>query len=227
MRLKFPESFCARSFNLRRAAAFAAVLALAAVAASCELDGASKKRAEASRNAAASGAADSRMPRTNLPMPPVSASRGASLPVASGGSPRGAWTQLDGRRASLEDLRGQVVVLDFWATYCPPCREEIPHLVRLQRQFGPQGFKVIGLNVGGPEDRPKVPEFVRLYGIQYELAEPDPETTRLFLADNSAIPQTFVLDRRGRLVRHFVGYDPEVASELERAVADALAEKAD
>ena len=219
MRLTFPSSFSAR-----RIAAVVAVFALAAFAASCELDGASKKRAEASRNAANSG---SRMPRTNLPMPPVSASHGESLPVASGGSPRGGWTQPDGRRVSLEDLRGQVVVLDFWATYCPPCREEIPHLVRLQKQFGAQGFKVIGLNVGGPEDRPKVPEFVKLYGIQYELAEPDPDTTRLFLADNSAIPQTFVLDRRGRLVRHFVGYDAEVASELERAVSDALAEKAD
>ncbi|HEY0173175.1 MAG TPA: TlpA disulfide reductase family protein [Pyrinomonadaceae bacterium] len=219
MRLTFPESFSAR-----RIAAVFAVFALAAFAVSCELDGASKKRAEASRGAAN---ANSRMPRTNLPMPPVSASHGESLPVASGGSPRGAWTQLDGRRVSLEDLRGQVVVLDFWATYCPPCREEIPHLVRLQKQFGAQGFKVIGLNVGGPDDRPKVPEFVKLYGIQYELAEPDPDTTRLFLADDSAIPQTFVLDRRGRLVRHFVGYDAEVASELERAVSDALAEKAD
>jgi hypothetical protein len=72
-----------------------------------------------------------------------------------------------------------------------------------------------------------VPEFVKLYGIQYQLAEPDDETTRLFLADNSAIPQTFVLDRRGRLVRHFVGYDSEVASELEAAIEQALAEKAD
>lgn len=219
MRLTFPESFLAR-----RIAAGFAVCALVAFAASCELDGASKKRAEASRNAAN---ANSRMPRTNLPMPPVSASRGESMPVASGGPPRGGWTQLDGRRVGLEDLRGQVVVLDFWATYCPPCREEIPHLVRLQKQFGAQGFKVIGLNVGGPEDRPKVPEFVKLYGIQYELAEPDDDTTRLFLADNSAIPQTFVLDRRGRLVAHFVGYDAEVASGLERAVSDALAEKAD
>ena len=92
---------------------------------------------------------------------------------------------------------------------------------------GRKGFKVIGLNVGGPEDRPKVPEFVKLYGIQYQLAEPDDETTRLFLADNDSIPQTFVLDRRGRLVRHFVGYDSEVASELEAAIEQALAETAD
>jgi thiol-disulfide isomerase/thioredoxin len=196
-----------------------ALVALVAVAASCELDGASKKRAEEARLKAATP----QTPRTNLPMPPVAASHGAE----AGAAPAGAWTQADGRRVRLEDLRGQVVVLDFWATYCPPCREEIPHLVRLQKQHGPKGFKVIGLNVGGEEDRPKIPDFVKLYGIQYQLADPDDDTVRLFLADNDSIPQTFVLDRRGRLVRHFVGYDSEVAAELEAAVEQALSEKAD
>jgi thiol-disulfide isomerase/thioredoxin len=202
-----------------RAAAALAGLTLVALAAACDLDGASKKRAEASRNAAAGAQG----PRTNLPMPPVATSHGAGASA----SPVGAWTQLDGRRARLEDLRGQVVVLDFWATYCPPCREEIPHLVKLQKQHGPKGLKVVGLNVGGEEDQPKVPEFVKLYGIQYQLADPDDETVRLFLAQDDSIPQTFVLDRQGRLVRHFVGYDSEVASELEAAVNDALEEKAD
>ena len=199
--------------------ALVALVALVALAASCELDGASKKRAEEARLKAATP----QMPRTNLPMPPVAASHGADGEAA----PAGAWTQPDGRRVRLEDLRGQVVVLDFWATYCPPCREEIPHLVRLQKQYGPKGFKVIGLNVGGAEDQPKIPEFVKLYGIQYQLATPDEETAQLFLAQDDSIPQTFVLDRRGRLVRHFVGYDSEVASELEAAINQALSEKAD
>lgn len=197
-----------------------ALVSLVALAAACELDGASKKRAVDARRKA--DAADSTR-RTNLPMPPATTARS----VAVGATPAGGWTQPDGRRVRLEDLRGQVVVLDFWATYCPPCREEIPHLVKLQKQYGPQGFKVIGLNVGGEEDRPKVPEFVKLYGIQYQLAEPDPETVRLFFGADDSIPQTFVIDRQGRLVRHFVGYDSEVASELDRAIADALAEKAD
>ncbi|MBV9925348.1 MAG: TlpA family protein disulfide reductase [Acidobacteria bacterium] len=156
-------------------------------------------------------------------MPPVAAAHGAE----AGAAPAGAWTQADGRRVRLEDLRGQVVVLDFWATYCPPCREEIPHLVRLQKQYGPKGFKVIGLNVGGDEDRPKIPDFVKAYGIQYQLAIPDEETAQLFLSQDDSIPQTFVLDRRGRLVRHFVGYDSEVAAALEAAVNGALEEKAD
>jgi thiol-disulfide isomerase/thioredoxin len=197
-----------------------ALIALIALAASCELDGASKKRAEEARRKAAT---PERAPRTNLPMPPATTARS----VAAGEAPAGGWTQPDGRRVRLEDLRGQVVVLDFWATYCPPCREEIPHLVRLQKQYGPKGFKVIGLNVGGEEDRPKIPDFVKLYGIQYQLADPDPETVRLFFGADDSIPQTFVFDRGGRLVRHFVGYDSAVASELEQAVTDALAEKAD
>lgn len=204
----------------RRLSAALALCALVALAASCELDGPSKKRAEEARRKSAEASGTR---RTNLPMPPAATARS----VAEGAAPVGGWTQPDGRRVRLEDLRGQVVVLDFWATYCPPCREEIPHLVKLQKQYGPKGFKVIGLNVGGEEDRPKISEFVKLYGIQYQLAEPDPETVRLFLAQDDSIPQTFVLDRQGRLVRHFVGYDSEVASQMEQAINDALAEKAD
>ena len=202
-----------------RTTALSLSLALCSLTA-CSLDGASKKRAEEARRKANAAQGT---PRTNLPTPPATTARG----VAAGESPAGTWTQADGRSARLEDLRGQVVVLDFWATYCPPCREEIPHLVRLQKQHGPKGLKVIGLNVGGEEDKPKVPEFVKLYGIQYQLAEPDDETTRLFLAADDSIPQTFIFDRSGRLVEHVTGYDAEVARRIDAAVAQALAEKAD
>jgi len=216
MRTRVKENFRARLF------AALVVLTLSALAASCDLDGASKKRAmEANASKEATTAAATRPPRTNLPMPPVEPAHGNSA-----SAPRGQWTQLDGRHASLEDYRGQVVVLDFWATYCPPCREEIPHLVRLQRRLGPQGFKVVGLNVGGEDDQPKIPDFVKQYGIQYQLANPDEETVSLFLADDDRIPHTFVIDRQGRLVRDFVGYDEDAAAELEQTIATALASKA-
>jgi thiol-disulfide isomerase/thioredoxin len=209
-------------FNSGRIAAALALALLAALAASCDLDGASKKNATA-KSETPSG---SKTPRTNLPMPPVAASHGNNGEAASA-APAGAWKQTDGRRATLEDLRGQVVILDFWATYCPPCREEIPHLVRIQKEFGPQGLKVVGLNVGGDEDRPKVPDFVKQYRIQYQLADPEDDTVRLFLADDDRIPQTFVIDRAGRVVEHVVGFDSEVASRLESAISQALATKAD
>src|SRR5947209_17198225 len=199
----------------RRTAALA-LAALLACAAACDPDGASKKQAAAKDAKTPAGA---QPPRTSLPMPPVATAHGTS---SSAAAPRGAWTQSDGRRAALQDYRGQVVVLDFWATYCPPCREEIPHLVRLQKRLGPQGFKVIGLNVGGEEDQPKIPDFVKQYGIQYQLASPDDDTVRLFLADDDRIPHTFVIDRQGRLVEDFVGYDGDAADELEKAVTTAL-----
>jgi len=208
-----------RARRLTKATVFAFMLvALVALASSCDLDGASKKRAEAANSAHAA----SQPPRTNLPVPPVEPAHRASTVT-----PRGAWTQLDGRRAALEDYRGQVVVLDFWATYCPPCREEIPHLVQLQKRFGPQGLKVVGLNVGGEEDRPKISDFVKRYQIQYQLGSPDENTVGLFLADDDRIPHTFVIDRQGRVVQDFVGYDGDAAADLEQAIATALASKAD
>jgi thiol-disulfide isomerase/thioredoxin len=180
----------------------------------CSLDGASKKERAASGTPKGAQA-----PRTSLPMPPVESAHRTNE-RASGG-----WTLLDGRRASLSAHRGEVVVLDFYATYCPPCRDEIPHLVRLQRLYGPQGLKVVGLNVGGEEDQAKVPAYVGELGIQYQLANPDEGTVELFLAGNSAIPQTFVFDREGRIVEHFVGYDEQVAEKLEAAVRTALKDK--
>ncbi|HJR09043.1 MAG TPA: TlpA disulfide reductase family protein [Pyrinomonadaceae bacterium] len=172
-----------------------------------------------------------RMPRTALPMPPVATAHGSS---SSTTAPNGVnlvhasqWTTLDGRRAKGADFEGKVLVLDFWATYCPPCRDEVPHLIALQRRYGAQGLHVVGLNVGGAEDRPKVPDFIEEFGIQYALGYPDDQMSELFFADNSAIPQTYVYDRRGRLVKRFVGFGDTMPAELERAVQAALEEKSD
>lgn len=152
-------------------------------------------------------------PRTSLPMPPVTRSgdEGSAL----------AFTLLDNRRMKLSDYLGQVVVLDFWATYCQPCLEEAPHLDALQRRFGPQGLQVIGLNAGGADDYPKVPGFVEQLNIKYTLGIPEPEMQSFYMS-GGAIPQTLVFDRTGRLVKHFVGYDKTVSAELESVIEKAV-----
>jgi thiol-disulfide isomerase/thioredoxin len=137
------------------------------------------------------------------------------------------WTLLDGRRARLADYRGRVLVLDFYATYCPPCREEIPHLNALQRRYASEGVEIIGLNVGGAEDRPKVPEYVQELSIAYPLGNPDDALVEAFFSDNNSIPQTYVFDRQGRLVQRFVGYDETMPSELDSAIQTALKTEAD
>ena len=168
-----------------------------------------------------------KMPRTALPLPPIATAHDSSTTAPNGVAVVNAstWTTLDGRRAKGADFQGKVLVLDFWATYCPPCRDEVPHLIALQRRYGAQGLHVVGLNVGGAEDRPKVPEFIEEFGIQYALGYPDDQMSDLFFADNSAIPQTYVYDRKGRLAKRFVGFDEKISAELERVVQAALEEK--
>jgi thiol-disulfide isomerase/thioredoxin len=159
-------------------------------------------------------------PRAMYPMPPTTAAAPAHDSSAANAN---SFTLLDNRRMRLSDYLGRVVVLDFYATWCPPCRAETPHLVSLQRRYGPQGLQIIGLNVGGPEDKEAIPGFVQEYGIQYTLAFPDPAMTELYLSDDDRIPQSFVFDRKGKLVKRFISYDNSMPAELEQVIKEALA----
>ena len=138
-------------------------------------------------------------------------------PVGTGG-----WTLDNNQRAKLSDYKGKVVVLDFYATWCEPCRAETPRLVELQRQYAAQGLQVIGLNVGGEDDRAEVPKFAKEFAIQYPLAFPDDELADGYLGDNQNIPQAFVFDRQGNMVKRFVGYSESSGGELERVVKASL-----
>ena len=132
------------------------------------------------------------------------------------------WTGSDGKQTSLADLEGKVVILDFWATYCPPCIKEIPHLNTIHAKFDQAGVKVIGLNSGGPDDRPKIPRFLRKTPIDYDMAFPDDDLQSYIFKDDDRIPQTLVFDRGGRLVKRIVGFDDGVKRDLDDAVRSAM-----
>lgn len=131
------------------------------------------------------------------------------------------WTGFEGTVEKLKDHRGKVVILDFWATYCPPCIEEIPHLKALKEKYGPE-LLVVGLHVGGEEDRPKVPEFVERLKITYPLAYPEDALTSFIFGAETAIPQTAIFDRQGRLAKKIVGFDAAIKAELDEAVETAV-----
>ena len=149
---------------------------------------------------------------TTYPMPPP---KGAS--IASMG-----WESSDGKRSVFSEYKGKVLVLDFYATWCVPCRDSVPHLVGLQKKHEAQGLVVVGLNVGGPGDDQEVPAFAREFGIQYALAKPDEDLVTFLLSDTDAIPQTFVFDRQGQLVEHFVGFGPQTGKYIDEAVETGL-----
>ena len=92
----------------------------------------------------------------------------------------------------------------------------------MQKKYEDQGLVVVGLNVGGPGDDQKVPEFAKEFGIQYTLAKPDDDLTTFLIGDENAIPQTFVFDRQGQLVQRFVGFTSETGEYLEAAIITGL-----
>lgn len=150
-------------------------------------------------------------------MPPTSVPIGPPKPTEQLG-----WKVFDGETEKIGDFKGKVIVLDFWATYCPPCIEEIPHLRQLQAKYGDKGFQVIGLHVGGEEDRPKVPAFKERLNIDYPLATPDNSLVYQLLGDDSRIPQTLVFNRKGELVKKLVSFDDQIKRQLDRAVEEAV-----
>jgi thiol-disulfide isomerase/thioredoxin len=149
---------------------------------------------------------------TTYPMPPAN---GAS--IANMG-----WQSSDGKRSVFSEYKGKVLVLDFYATWCVPCRDSVPHLIGLQKKHEAQGLVVVGLNVGGPGDDQEVPAFAKEFGIQYALAKPDEDLVTFLLSDSDAIPQTFVFDRQGQLVEHFVGFGPQTGKYIDEAVETGL-----
>jgi thiol-disulfide isomerase/thioredoxin len=132
---------------------------------------------------------------------------------------------LQGGSRSLGQFQGKVVVVNFWATWCPPCREEMPAFSRLQAAWGPRGVQFVGLS---SEDPARVAAFARTLGVTYPLwngGDEVGELSRRLGNASGALPHTVVLDPAGRVVAAKVGAysEPALNTVLENAVVPAAA----
>ena len=110
-----------------------------------------------------------------------------------------------GRQQSLSQWRGKVVVINFWATWCAPCREEMPEFVRAQREFGPRGLQFVGIAVDEPD---KVAQFAKELDLNYPAligGYGAVELSKTLGNDLSALPFTIVVDRAGTVARIQLG----------------------
>jgi len=131
--------------------------------------------------------------------------------------PMPAWTlkDVDGKPVSADELKGKVVVLDFWATWCGPCRSEIPGYIKLQEKYREAGLTIVGVSLDqeGPE---KVKKFVEDERINYRIVMGDDGITKAF-GGVEAIPTTFIVDRGGTVRFRKVGAMAPDAFEAELA----------
>ncbi|NDY42649.1 TlpA family protein disulfide reductase [Dissulfurirhabdus thermomarina] len=128
---------------------------------------------------------------------------------------------LSGQEVRLSDFRGKVVLLNFFATFCPPCRMEIPDFVELKKAYAGRGFEVVGISVDSNPVR-VLPGFVAGYEINYPVLLGTEDVIRDY-GNIYAIPVTFLVDRKGRIVLRYQGMVSR--GDLEPYIRRVLAER--
>ncbi|NIP73774.1 MAG: TlpA family protein disulfide reductase [Gammaproteobacteria bacterium] len=161
----------------------------------------------------------------NPPAPPPAPSAGLPVPAEVLNSQRPAFelADLSGRMRHIREWDGKVIVLNFWATWCPPCKREIPTLVELQDSYSAQGLQIIGVAI---DQRQLVQEFSDYMGVNYPVlvGETDAtEVTKQYGNLYGQLPFTAFIDREGRIVE--VKRGEIKREEAERIIGPLLAER--
>jgi len=127
----------------------------------------------------------------------------------------------------LANYSGKVVLVNLWATWCGPCRMETPELVRLHKEFQDRGVEMIGLSTENPDQSARsVSDFVREFNVDYQIGWAKPEVAQIMMAGRPSIPQSFIIARDGRVIRRFIGFNPQTTpTQLKEALEQALKEE--
>ncbi len=147
----------------------------------------------------------------------------AAWPIVAPSAPAPDFTlrRLDGPNLRLQEQRGQVVLVNFWATWCGPCRQEMPHLNRLYEKYRPSGFVLLGVNID--ENERAAAELATRLGLKFPvLLDTDKRVSRLY--DLNAMPATVLIDRDGRARFLHRGYREGMEQTYEQQIRDLLKE---
>ncbi len=131
---------------------------------------------------------------------------------------------INGKSRKLADYKGKVLVVDIWATWCGPCRQEIPHLIAMAKEYKSKGVEVIGLTTENPEtDAELVKAFSEEFKINYQIGWINGPLYGGLMSGRGGIPQTFVIGRDGSIRKHFVGFHPVISvPQMKAAIEEAI-----
>ena len=140
---------------------------------------------------------------------------------ASGPAPAFALTTLTGQQAALSQYKGQVVMVNFWATWCGPCQQEMPLLDQMYKKFKPAGFTLIGVNVD--KDAPPVKELLARKPVSFPvLLDPANQVSKAYHVDE--MPSSVIIDRKGEIRYIHRGYRPGDENEYQDRIRQLIRE---
>jgi thiol-disulfide isomerase/thioredoxin len=140
---------------------------------------------------------------------------------AGSSSPDFTLKTLEGREITLSGLKGKVILLDFWATWCAPCRESIPHLVQLHQTYQEKGFQVIGMNMD-KGDIETVRRFVKSMDIPYPITVTPDDVSRSYGV--TGLPTAVLIDKTGRIRQKILGFSSQISKQMTATVAALISE---
>ncbi len=138
-------------------------------------------------------------------------------------APDFSWKDNDDEIIKLSDLKGKVVILDFWATWCGPCRETIPHVKTIYEKYKDKGVEVIGINMDESSKIDAVVEFIKTNGMKYQVIS-DAKGNVASQYGVTSIPRFFIIDKNGYIDKMFIGYDPEMETKIGNEIDKLLKE---
>jgi thiol-disulfide isomerase/thioredoxin len=127
----------------------------------------------------------------------------------------------NGKTLKLSDLKGKAVALNFWATWCEPCKIEMPWLVELQKKYGPQGLQIVGVAMDDTEEK-TISSFARKMGVNYPILQGTEKVADLY-GGVDGLPTLFFIDRSGKIVDHEMGLTGEnnLETEIKKSLGTA------
>jgi len=125
---------------------------------------------------------------------------------------------------SLTDYRGEVVLLNIWATWCLPCRTEMPSIEALHQALGPQGLKIVAVSVDDAGAADKIRDFAKAYKLSFELLHDETGAIQTIFRTANKVPETFVIARDGTIRKKLIGEDDWNSEANKRLLALLLAE---
>ncbi len=149
-----------------------------------------------------------------------SSESGTVAPVIGAKAPDFTLKDINGKTLTLRDLKGKVVLLEFWATWCPPCRRSIPEMEALSRKYFNRDVVLVGVNVDGGDSFDAVKNFVNQYNMTYTVVVDNGDASRKYQV--SSIPAIFLLDKDQKIVKRYLGFSPGLGEELSRQIEALL-----